>query len=262
MQFTHFGLLEITPVPDGIVFAQVEGTLILVSVGSRRHQGPSAAEIVLVDDLDTTVFAFDHIGEGVGAEFTTARAARWAHVGQVHHERIVHGKVLVGVQEGRHPFQQMTCGTLCVSPIPHPYVGTVKIIGQSVGSQADQQIIVIVPRARLLSDGLSQGSNHFLQGVSRTGLSLQTSLERLPGDAEREAVTDGVRGELEPEPTTGLSFVGLQCLKACFVVTVVAASGRQTFLALQLALAVQFVAVRSRLAGGDLRFKKKETDSS
>ena len=119
-----------------------------------------------------------------------------------------------------------------------------------------------MPRARLFSDGLSQGSNHFLRGVSRTGLSLQTSPERLSGDVERGAVTDGVRGELEPEPTTGLSFGGLQCLKACFVVTVVAAGGRQTFLALQQASAVQFVAVRGRLAGGDLRFEKKLTESS
>ena len=32
----------------------------------------------------------------------------------------VHGKVLVGVQEGRHPFEQITRGTLRVSPMPHP----------------------------------------------------------------------------------------------------------------------------------------------
>ena len=62
--------------------------------------------------------------------------------------------------------------------------GSVKIIGQSVGPQVDLQIIVVVPRARLLSDGLSQGANHFLPGVSQTGLSSQTSPERLPGDAE------------------------------------------------------------------------------
>ena len=121
MQFTGFGLLEITPLPDDIVLAQVLGTLILVSVGSRRHQGPSAAETVLVDDLDTTVFAFDHTDESVGAEFTTACASRWAHVGQVHRERIVHAKVLVGVQEGCHLFEQMTRGTLRVSPMSHPY---------------------------------------------------------------------------------------------------------------------------------------------
>ena len=57
-------------------------------------------------------------------------------------------------------------------------------------------------------------------------------------------MTDGVRGELEPEPATGLSFGGLQRLKASFVVAVVAAGGRQTFLALQLTSAVQFVAVQ------------------
>jgi len=232
MQFTGFGLLEVTPLPDDIVLAQVLATFIPVSVGLRHHQGPSAADTVLVDDLETTVFAFDHIGKDVGAEFITARAAQWAHVGQVHHEGIVHGKVLVGVQECRHLFEQMTRGTLRVSPIPHPYAGTVKIIGQSVGSQVDLQIIVVVPRARLLSDGLSQGANHFLRGVSRAGLSLQTSPERLPGDAERGAVTDGVRGELDLEPATGLSFGGLQRLKARFVFAVVAAGGRQTFLAL------------------------------
>ena len=45
-----------------------------------------------------------------------------------------------------------------------------------------------------------------------------------PGDAERGAVTDGVRGELEPEPGTGFSFGGLQRLKTVFVV---AAAGGQ-----------------------------------
>ena len=99
MQLAGFGRLEGSPVPEGRVLAQVEGTLIFVLVGSGRHQGSCAAEIVLVGDLDTTVFALDHIDEGVGPEFTTARAARWAHVGQVHHEGIVYRKVLVGVQE-------------------------------------------------------------------------------------------------------------------------------------------------------------------
>ena len=170
MQFAGFGLLEFPPVPDGRVLAHVEGTLIFVLVGSGRHQGSCAAEIVLVGDLDTTVFALDHIGKGVGPEFTTARAARWAHVGQVHHERIVHRKVLVGVQEGRHVFEQMPRGPLRVSPISHPYVGTGKIISQAVGSQVDLQIIVVVPRMPLLSDGLPQGANQFLRGVARAGL--------------------------------------------------------------------------------------------
>ena len=137
MQFAGFGRLEITSVPDAIEIAQVLGTLILVSLGSCRHQGPRATEIVLVGDLDTTVFGLDHRGKGVGPEFTTARAAWWAHVGQVHHERIVHRKVLVGVQEGRHLFEQMPRGPLRVSPISHAYAGTGKIIGQAVGSQVD-----------------------------------------------------------------------------------------------------------------------------
>ena len=145
--------------------------------------------------------------------------------------------------------------------------GGVKIIGQSVGSQVDLQIIVVVPRARLLSDGLSQGANHFLPGVSQTGLSSQMSPECLPGDAEWGAVTDGVRGELKPEPTTRLSFCGLQRLKASLVVAVgggrrVAAAGRQTFLALQYTPAVQFVSVRGRLAGVDLSLRKKQTEPS
>ena len=137
MQFAGFGLLEFPPVSDGRVFAHVETTLIFVLVGSCRHQGPRAAEIVLVGDLDTTVFTLHHIDEGVGPEFTTARAARWAHVGQVHHKRIVHRKVLVEVQEGRHLFEQMPRGTLRVSPISHAYASTGKIIGQAVGSQVD-----------------------------------------------------------------------------------------------------------------------------
>ena len=253
MQFAGFGLLEIPPVSDGRVFAHVETTLIFVLVGSRRHQGPRAAEIVLVGDLDTTVFALDHIDEGVGPEFTTARAARWAHVGQVHHEGIVHGKILVGVQEGRHLFEQMPRGTLRVAPISHAYASTGKIIGQAVGSQVDLQIIVVVPRPRLVSDGLAQGANHLFRGVARVGVSLQTCPERLPGDAERGAVTDGVGSELEPQPATGLSFGGLQRLQTRFVVAAVAAGGRQTFLALQLTSTVQFVAVRGRLAGGDLK---------
>ena len=106
MQVAGFGLLDIAPLPDDIVFAQVKITFVFVSVGSRRHQGSCTAEIVLVGDLDTTVFTLDHIGKGVGPEFTTARAAWWAHVGQVHHEGIVHGKLLVGVQEGRHLVEQ------------------------------------------------------------------------------------------------------------------------------------------------------------
>ena len=252
MQFAGFGLLEIPPMPDGRVLAHVEGTLIFVLVGSGRHQGSCAAEIVLVGDLDTTVFALDHIDEGVGPEFTTARAAWWAHVGQVHHEGIVYRKVLVGVQEGRHMFEQMPRGPLRVAPISHPYAGTGKIIGQAVGSQVDLQIIVVVPWPRLVSDGLAQGANHFLRGVARAGLALQASPERLPGDAERGAVTDGVGGELEPEPATGLSFGGLQCLQTRFVVAAVA-GGRQTFVALQLASTVPFVAVRGRLAGGALK---------
>ena len=114
MQFAGFGLLEITSVSEDIVFAQVEDTLILVLVGLRRHQSPSAAEIVLVGNLDTTVFALDHVDKGIGAKITTAHATRLAHVGQVYNERIVHGKVLVGIQEGRHLFEQMTRGTLRV----------------------------------------------------------------------------------------------------------------------------------------------------
>ena len=252
MQFAGFGVLDIALLPDDMVFAQVEGTLILVSVGSRRHQGPSAAEMVLVGDLDTTVFALDHIDEGVGPEFTTARAARWAHVGQVHLEGIVHGKLLVGVQEGRHLVEQMPRGPLRVAPISHPDAGTGKIIGQAVGSQVDLQIIVVVPWPRLVSDGLAQGANHFLRGVARAGLSLQSSPERLPGDTERGAVTDGVGCELEPEPATGLSFGGLQRLQTHFVVAA-AGGGRQTFVALQRASTVPFVAVRGRLAGGALK---------
>ena len=252
MQFAGFGLLEIPPLPDGRVLAHVKTTLIFVLVGSGRHQGPCAAEIVLVGDLDTTVFALDHIDEGVGPEFTTARAARWAHVGQVHHEGIVYRKVLVGVQEGRHLFEQMPRGPLRVSPISHPYAGTGKIIGQAVGSQVDLQIIVVVPWPRLVSDGLPQGANHFLRGVARAGLTLQASPERLPGDAERGAVTDGVGGELELQPAPGLAFGGLQRLQTRFVVAAVA-GGRQTFVALQLASTVVFVAVRGRLAGGALK---------
>ena len=256
MQFAGFGLLEFPPVPDGRVLAHVEGTLIFVLVGSGRHQGSCAAEIVLVGDLDTTVFALDHIGEGVGPEFTTARAARWAHVGQVHHEGIVHGKLLVGVQEGRHLVEQMPRGPLRVAPISHPDAGTGKIIGQAVGSQVDLQIIVVVPWPRLVSDGLAQGANHFLRGVARAGLALQASPERLPGDAERGAVTDGVGSELELQPATGLSFGGLQRLQTRFVVAAVA-GGRQTFVALQLASTVPFVAVRGRLAGGALKGLRK-----
>ena len=109
--------------------------------------------------MAATVFGFHHIGNGVGAEFAGTHAAWRANVGQVHCDRIVHGKVLVRIQEGRHLFKQMTTR---VSPITHPYAGTVKIIGQSVGSQVDMQIIVVVPRARLFSDGLPQGANHFL----------------------------------------------------------------------------------------------------
>ena len=109
-----------------------------------------------------------------------------------------------------------------------------------------------MPRPRLVSDGLAQGANHFLRGVARAGLSLQSCPERLPGDAERGAVTDGVGSELEPQLATGLSFGGLQRLQTRFVVAA-AAGGRQTFLALQLASTVQFVAVRGRLAGGALK---------
>ena len=109
-----------------------------------------------------------------------------------------------------------------------------------------------MPRTRLVSDGLAQGANHFFRGVARAGLSLQPCPERLPGDAERGAVTDGVGSELEPQPATGLSFGGLQRLQTRFVVAA-AAGGRQTFLALQLASTVQFVAVRGRFAGGDLK---------
>ena len=253
MQVAGFGRLDIAPLPDDIVFAQVKTTLILVSVGSRRHQGSCAAEIVLVGDLDTTVFALDHIGEGVGPEFTTARAARWPHVGQVHHEGIVYRKILVGVQEGRHMFEQMPRGPLRVAPISHPYAGTGKIIGQAVGSQVDLQIIVVVPWLRLVSDGLPQGANHFLRGVARAGLTLQASPERLPGDAERGAVTDGVGSELELQSAPGLPFGGLQRLQTRFVVAAVAGGGRQAFVALQLASTVPFVAVRGRLAGGALK---------
>ena len=110
-----------------------------------------------------------------------------------------------------------------------------------------------MPWPRLVSDGLAQGANHFLRGVARAGLALQASPERLPGDAERGAVTDGVGGELEPEPATGLSFGGLQRLQTRFVVAAVAGGGRQTFVALQLASTVVFVAVRGRLAGGALK---------
>ena len=66
-------------------------------------------------------------------------------------------------------------------------------------------------------------------------------------------MTDGVGGELEPEPATGLSFGGLQRLQTRFVVAAVAGGGRQTFVALQLASTVPFVAVRGRLAGGALK---------
>ena len=111
-----------------------------------------------------------------------------------------------------------------------------------------------MPRPRLVSDGLAQGANHFLRGVAGAGLPLQASPERLPRDAERGAVTDGVGGELEPEPATGLSFGGLQRLQTRFVVAAVAGGGgRQTFVALQLASTVVFVAVRGRLAGGALK---------
>ena len=110
-----------------------------------------------------------------------------------------------------------------------------------------------MPRPRLVSDGLAQGANHLFRGVARVGLPLQSCPERLPGDAERGAVTDGVGSELEPQPATGLSFGGLQRLQTRFVVAVVAAGGRQTFFALQLTSTVQFVAVRGRLAGGDLK---------
>ena len=120
MQFQGFDLLEVTFVPHGMVVVQVLVTLVLLAVRSRRHEGPRATETVLVANLDTTVFAFHHIDEGVGAEFTTSRTAGRANVGQVHHEGIVHGKVLVGVQESRHLFEQMTRGTVRLSPIPHP----------------------------------------------------------------------------------------------------------------------------------------------
>ena len=40
MQFAGFGRLEITSVPDAIEITRVLGTLILVSVGSCRHQSP------------------------------------------------------------------------------------------------------------------------------------------------------------------------------------------------------------------------------
>ena len=109
-----------------------------------------------------------------------------------------------------------------------------------------------MPRTRLVSDGLAQGANHFLRGVARAGLALQLSPERLPGDAERGAVTDGVGSELEPQPATGLSFGGLQRLQTRFVLAAVA-GGRQTFVALQLASTVPFVAVQGRLAGGALK---------
>ena len=104
MQFNGFGLLDGGPFLDGIEIVPVLVTLVLLPVGSRRQQGPSATERVFVGTLDTTVFAFHHIDKGVGAEFTTSRAARWAQVGQVHHEGIVRDKVLVEVQEGRHLF--------------------------------------------------------------------------------------------------------------------------------------------------------------
>ena len=71
-------------------------------------------------------------------------------------------------------------------------------------------------------------------------------------------MTDGVRGELELEPATGLSSRGLQCLKASLVVAVgrggrVAAAGRQTFLVLEQTSAVQFVAAWCRLEGRDIK---------
>ena len=141
--------------------------------------------------------------------------------GHVVHD-VLSGLVAVGVRHAGRGIQ-------------HPFVQGRKTVVENM----------LVPLGLTMGSGQwAQGASHFLRGVSRTGLSSQTSPERLPRDAERGAVTDGVRGELEPEPATGLSFCGLQRLKASFVVAVVAAGGRQTFLALQLTSAVQFVAVQ------------------
>ena len=137
MEFSGFGLLEFAPVSDGIEFAQLVGPLIFVSVSSCCHQGSSATKIVLVADLDTTLLDLHHGSKSIGAEFPTARAAWGTHVGQIHHEGIIHRKRLVGIQEGGHMFEQMPRGPLRVSPIADSYASTGKIIGQAVGSQVN-----------------------------------------------------------------------------------------------------------------------------
>ena len=138
---------------------------------------------------------------------------------------------------------------LCLVPVLLPHWDAVEVIGQMIGPEIDLQITVVVPIARLVMNGLPQGTNHFLWGVARGGLSLQASTERLPCDAESRAVMDGVRHELELEPTAGLTLHLLQG----FVIAVgrgrVAAAQRKMFLALELTAGIDFVAVWSGVAG-------------
>jgi len=143
MEFTGFLGLDGTSYFHGIVLVGVFWTKVPLSMSPGRHKGSSATELVLVFDVQATVFAFHHLSKRVCPEFATLRTSRGAHVREVDHKAIIHGKIFVGVQQRRHLIEQMTHGSLRVSPIAHSYASTGKIIGQAVGYQVDLQIIVV-----------------------------------------------------------------------------------------------------------------------
>lgn len=83
-------------------------------------------------------------------------------------------------------------------PVLHAHSGTVEVIRKTIGPQINLQIIVVLPIAGLVANGSSQGTNDFLQGVSRGGLALQASTEHL----QQSQTNAASRQVMDPEPGT------------------------------------------------------------